>query len=259
MTENQNEFKEFRRSYDSWGAFQKIAKDANSENPEKRLGARNAALDFAAKHVPGLEAVVNDPIAREQIPQHIIDTYLATAIKYFGTETAEKIKNKGKKIIKDAPDKGLAAIVLGLEPCKIEGDDKHNEIAKIHARVHDFNSALGAYENDGKNGHAILYSVAAKHAEEEIRNNLAKNNPALKDNKEVIERLTATLLATLAVSERDALVYVASRGEKAKKEFEEKIGNEENKARYARETLTYLYDKGQIDKVADYLGSVPMK
>ncbi|MCX8158862.1 MAG: hypothetical protein N3D20_01050 [Candidatus Pacearchaeota archaeon] len=253
MTKKTNQFEEFRKSYNSLMFAQEIGKRAYSDSSQERYRAREYALEEIAKLNPGLEAIIKDPIAREQIPSHIIDKYLETIIGNYESETIFKIKNFGKEIIRDAPDNGLASIIIGIEPCDIKNNEKHNKIAEIHKNLIEFYGVLNAYENDNKKAHGITYSLAMKEIAEKIK--------VIKDGKEKekVERVGAVLLATIAVSERAGLVYLSSKIKGKEKEFNGMFKDEKEKAEYARATLEYWLGKGEINKVIEPLGRIEIK
>jgi hypothetical protein len=231
----------FIKDYGSWLGAQEHARGIRSEN----VGARTGARDYALKCVDeilGLKDVAGNPISQADVLKSdaTVDTVLRNAINYHGEHAQNRFTADLRHILDRTPDKGLAGIVLDhIPPVELKGKDKYAKASEAHSAYMTLLSKLPKDDEDMKVKHEDLYKTLMPFVADRIGKQFEGDEYA-KDSEDLIRDTVNAASFVLASSGISCLNGVRGLVKAYKKEFEEYLPEDKDKAKYARKTLRVL-------------------
>ncbi len=207
---------------------------------ENFAGSAQYALKFAKNH---LKKPFDDMTAREFLnsPYNVQET-LESANQIYSIKVGDIFGSSKDRLIREAPNKGLAAIAYDVVPLEVEGNDSHNQIAKTHAKARSLEGLLGELESGKMKDEDFLKNVGGIAVEQSIR--AIDADPVLKGNEEAYQ-IAASLNQGLLLSSRKlAIAETQALAKNYRKDFDAQFGDDKAKAAYARESIRQLAESG---------------
>lgn len=246
MTDKEK-FDAFIASYENYRAALEAIEKLSSNDPSDRISARDYAVAYAQANQPGVQGAI-DQIARADLQNksQALDMLFEEARDNTLRRAHNKFIADSNIIIKETPDKGLAAIVLDeVMPIPIDRDNNHNKIVVVHTNYQKLGALMPRKGADGQMimpEHGALYRALEGFVKERVESKYAndedfRNDPKVNKYKEHTEAVSKFLLASSA---RLCLNGVISLRKSYEADFNRYLPDESDKAAYARKSLNEL-------------------
>lgn len=223
---------------------------AEALNDPKDPGARKTAREYFynfAEQTPGLGLTV-DPSDLENSVK--LDNYAIAAREYTNNYLNSLFDDKREQIIHSAPEEGLVKLIGYLSPIEIDGNSRHNEVAKKHKNYAGWDELIKKMKEGKLDGHELHERIAA-YIKNDIEEAFSKD-PYMKDNKKMKDLLLKVAYQSAFSNDKMLSIITQKIAQGAGEEFNKAFKDEREKVVYARETLM----AGKKEKAIEYLENV---
>jgi len=227
---------DFMKKYSLWLGAQDVSEAMASKDVNVRERARLYVLKHAIENVPGLDVLAEDATetAKFLSSQAAVDKVLADAQAHYGAEAVNRFKADSHAIIENAPNEGLAAIVLDRLELAKHPSKQHKRAAEAHENYIVVDKVLAE-----KGNHERLYRILIPTIMERVKKRLSENE-YLKDDEELINATVSAASFVMAGSETLTRRGGESLRDSYRMEFAEQLPTAADGAGYAREVLKEL-------------------
>ena len=219
----------------------------NPEDPKARQVAREYAYNFA-QNTPGLGLTVDPSDLENSIK---LDNYMNAAIEFTSNYVNTLFDDKREQIIHSAPEEGLVKLIGYLSPVEIDGNLRHNEIARKHKKYSDWGELIQKIK-EGKEDSRKLHERIAEYIENDIEEAFSKD-PYMRDNKIMKDLILKVAYQSVFSNDRILSVVTQRISKGVGEEFNKAFKDERDKVVYARETLMAEKEK---EKAIRYLEAI---